>query len=1031
MERGKNVKTRATYYTEEKIRHARNNIDKYGWAAKLKTAAVQAAEPYVALGWDEIWKLVPPQSLPRSYGVNQKMGSPVTKKEIDQFGNYPYQAEPLSEPWKIVDPSSGYKFPTNDFGAYYESGLDEHGIFQHHLADRDLLVNTLYPEKGPTWGVDDGLGWVDEHGHHYTFIAYYTHWFLWYGAEGIIPKALNALRDAYLYTGEDRYACAGIVLLDRVADIYPDLDTSVVPPHIFLSSSGGTSQGKAVGSIWETGLVKNFVKAYDAFFPAMDHPDVITFLNQKAVQYGLPAKKSAADIRFNIEEGIVRQVYKGIKAAQIRGNMGMHQSALAMAAVVLDTMPDTQEWIEFNNQAGGLLRDPYRVTGGNQFAILVNEVDRDGHGLEAAPGYNHIWMNQFLDIADILYGYDKVQTANFFENVKFYNMLTSFIPLLLSEEYVPPIGDSAKTGNPNRSGLYLTEMVKIWAKTNIPLVGQMIYLLNGNSTEGLHGDIFDVNAGRLDEEIAAVIHQHGPLALPSTHLTGYGFTALRAGDSSSAIASSPQGTLRNLWIYYGRNVIYHGHADTLNLGVHAYGLDLTPDLGYPEYADPTDMHRAQWVRNTISHNTVVVDQKMQSLQLISLPHHFDDTGHVALIDVEAPLVYPQTSLYRRTAVMIQIDEEHSYYVDLFNVHGGSDHHFSFHGAEGSVETDGLRLQLQTQGTYASPDIEWGSQQVSAEVKGSGFQWLRGVERDVAPAEQFAIEWNVKDTWDVYGQGAHAPTDVRLRLTMLGEYDEVALADGVPPRNKSGNPQELRYVLVRRSGENLRSLFTSVIEPYQGQRQIQKIEKVTIQRLSDQVALEQDSGATALKVTMANGRTDYIIYSLDPQERYIVDQRLVFSGFVGVYSERDGQMDCAYLNDGTQLGLQERARSLSEQQQSFGRLTGKVVDFTRELSMDNTITVRMDLRGENVERLIDQYIYIDNGYKDHTPMEARNAVYLIHDVSKVDNDVYALSIGQTTVIRKYVNTENYDEGFVYDIAPGQSFYVPLTTTVQSK
>src|SRR5690606_16190466 len=135
--------------------------------------------------------------------------------------------------------------------------------------------------KGPTWGVDDGMGWVDEHGHHYTFIAYYTHWFLWYGAENLIPRALNALRDAYLYTGDERYACAGLVLLDRIADIYPDLDTSVYPPHIFLSSSGGTSQGKAVGSIWETGLVKNFVKAYDAFFPVMDHPEVISFLNQK------------------------------------------------------------------------------------------------------------------------------------------------------------------------------------------------------------------------------------------------------------------------------------------------------------------------------------------------------------------------------------------------------------------------------------------------------------------------------------------------------------------------------------------------------------------------------------------------------------------------------------------------------------------------------------------------------------------------------------------------------------------------------
>ena len=171
-----NRKTRTTLYSQEKVAAARQNIQQLQWAKSMKDAAVSNADKYLAKGLDFLWNAVPGQMLPRSYAVNQSLGSPITGKEIDKYGNYPYRIDPLNDPWKIVDPSSGYKLPTNDFGSYYRSGLDEHGMFQPALADRSLLVNTLYPEKGPTWGVDDGYGWVDEQGKRYTFIAYYVHW---------------------------------------------------------------------------------------------------------------------------------------------------------------------------------------------------------------------------------------------------------------------------------------------------------------------------------------------------------------------------------------------------------------------------------------------------------------------------------------------------------------------------------------------------------------------------------------------------------------------------------------------------------------------------------------------------------------------------------------------------------------------------------------------------------------------------------------------------------------------------------------
>ncbi|WJH36877.1 hypothetical protein N6H14_14940 [Paenibacillus sp. CC-CFT747] len=485
-------KTRTTYFTPAKLAAARKNIQLFEWAKSERDGAVAKAEPYLALGMEALWNAVAPQSIPRSYAVNQKVGSPVTGLEINKYGNYPYTADPIHDPWKITDPSSGYKFPTNDFGAYYQSGLNRNGVFDPKLADRSLLVNTLYPEKGPTWGVDDGTGWVDESGNRFAFIAYYAHWSLWH--DGVIRKALTALRDAYVYTGDTKYARTGLVLLDRIADVYPDMDTSQYPTSAgYYNSDGGTGKGKIVGSIWETNLVAEFIKAYDAFYPAADDPEVISFLSAKSDQYDLGLlKKSATGIRRNIEDGILRQIYPGVQTARIRGNNGMHQSTLALAAVVLDSLPETKEWLDFNDKAGGLVSNPWRVTGGNISATLVDDVDRDGAGNEASPEYNSFWLGAYQDVADILDGYDLYPAADLYQNVKFRKMYSAQYPLRLSDAYTALIGDAGQTGAPV-SYLDKAQFIRAFEKFGDPIFAQLAYELNGNQAAGIHSSIFTEN----------------------------------------------------------------------------------------------------------------------------------------------------------------------------------------------------------------------------------------------------------------------------------------------------------------------------------------------------------------------------------------------------------------------------------------------------------------------------------------------------------------------------------------------------------
>lgn len=1006
-----NAKRRVTLYTPSKVASARANIASCGWAGDMMERAAVKADEALARGADFWWSLIPPQSVPRSYATNQVEGSPITGKAfLAQYGPYGYTLD-LNEPWKITDPSSGFKFPTNDFAAYYASGLDRHGIFDPSLADRRLLVNSLCPDKGESWGVDDGFGWVDEQGNRWTFVAYYHH-FLW---KNIVMDVLTGLRDAYLYTGDIRYARTGVIMLDRIADVYPDMDTLPYDKAVFLNSHGGDGLGKTIGSIWETRLVKLYASAYDAFFPMMDDEETIDFLHQKARRYGLDNSKSSAEaIRLNIENGLIREVYPGVLTARIRGNTGYHQSALAMAAVVLDEPGTTEEWLQFVFRPGAYLKKPvHHISGGDMLASLVNLVDRDGHGDEGSPGYNSGWLEGYMLIADILSGYDSAfDGADLYRNVRLKRMFHSQLPLIMLDKYTAQIGDTGLTGNAFR--LIDTKVaVKAYELYREPIMAQVAYFLNGNSIEGIHGDIFSEEADRLADQIGHEIETHGEWKPRSENMTGFGFAVLRDGDKADPVFGD---TRRDIWMYYGRSGTSHAHRDKLNIGVHAFGLDLSPDLGYPE-ATGLWPKRHEWENNTISHNTVVVDNRKQNGTWVGFPLHFDAGPQVQLIEVEDPQAYPQTDMYRRTTAMIRVDEVHSYTVDFFRVKGGGDHRFSFHGTVGDVSVEGLRLVPQTDetghfvGTYAGPDVPYGvpndADPAEKLYQGGGYHYLKNVERDANPPDRFSVDWAVVD---FRGLSPDAK-DVHLRLTMLGSFDDVALADGVPPQ-KPTNPPSLKYVIAHRQGDCIESIFSSVIEPYRERRFIRSIEPLEVRRADGTAA--DIFEARAIRIGLEGGRTDTIVCTLSSDTEYVVDGTLKFAGCFGVYAERDGREAFVYANEGRFTDFSGDSRTAA---------TGRIVDFTRELSFRNFLEVEPDaLPGAGAyDPSADwsgRYVYVDHD-------GVRNAAYRIEHVERLGGNRYRLDIGEASLVRRYADANDFAKGYVYDIAEGAAFRIPLS------
>ena len=197
----------------------------------------------------------------------------------------------------------------------------------------------------------------------------------------------------------------------------------------------------------------------------------------------------------------------------------------------------------------------------------------------------------------------------------------------------------------------------------------------------------------------------------------------------------------------------------------------------------------------------------------------------ALMDADASGAYSKISTYRRTTVLIKVDENNSYAIDLFRIAGGSHHNFSFHSNEGTVTTEGLNLTAQSTGTYAGADIDYGERYDSQDgwgYNGSGYHYLINVEKDTKPSDQFSVDWKIDPSRSPLAFGQ----DVHLKLTMLTQANDVALADGLPPQ-RPANPDTLKYLVVHRNGENLSSLFTSVLQPYKDSAFIKSIEKVEL------------------------------------------------------------------------------------------------------------------------------------------------------------------------------------------------------------
>jgi oligo-alginate lyase len=802
-------------FTSEQIERARGRIASDPAAKAIADRAYKSAASWLDREDALIRSIMPDAVVPRAVHINpgtyarvHATGCPVHHEPAPDFVSYPqwdFAHDPWNDPWHITCPIGGETYPSNDFAAFYATGLE----------DRSLLT-------GPY--ADDGYGWWPD-GEPYRF------WFVGYCCSLLwrtVLSGLSSLSQAYLLSEDARYAHKALVILDRLAEVYPDMDH--YKQSMYAQDCSPGYDGKLFSLIGETGIVRQICTAADICREAIPNDPV----------FG----STAEETRSKIESGVIGGSLDGVYRGQVRGNYGMHQEAVMFAAIASGDETEIDKAVDWVLRNTGeatthkemltvfddyIFRDRSGHAEGLDFA-LDNLIFREGIGWESSPSYNRSWISHLTVVAELL---ERVG-VRVWDRPKFRRMYRYPAEMLCLGKFTPTIGDSGGIDS-GPIEVDATSLRSAYSATNDPFVGELLRRCGG-ARGGIDELLNDPVGVAPDREGQA---EYRKLTIPSRLMGGYGLALLRSGKGKEAAAVS---------LYYGRAATEHGHFDRLVMEFFAKGRKLIPDLGYGDHASEGDPP-AVWTKNTAAHTTVVVDERRQDTQGPGRPVIFSESDGLRVVEVDAPDTYHNVSEYRRTVALIDLGEGSHYVLDLFRVAGGDRHDYSFHGQPGEFATKGVDFTAQSRGTLAGEDVPYGAIYDDPDLedplrkgrayytyRGSGYSYLRNVRRG-KPNGNWSATWR------------DAESGIALRA-IFAPTDEAVLAHGEPSR-RPNNPRELDYVILRNTGEGIRSRFISAIEPVEGEAQIESIEVVT-----------QTDTSVTVKVRHALG-TDLITHTVSP------------------------------------------------------------------------------------------------------------------------------------------------------------------------
>ena len=812
-------KTGSALFPGDLVARARANARAYAWAAEIRDSLVAAARPWMDLSDDDLWDLMFDHTIRRAWQVWSDGHCPSCQKAVPMYEWIP---DALRQPWKMRCPQCRELFPKNDFLKFYRSGVNAQGEFDPNRADRSLLFNADHPDPSDPqhrFGVDDGEGYTAD-GQRWRFIGAYLIFGQWKQA---IVAGIRNLSAAYVATGDLMYAHKAGILLDRVADFYPAFDFGKEG----VMYEGAPRSGYV--STWHDACVEvhDLALAYDAVFEGLARDEGwVTFLAAKAAKHALAHSKSSwAEIQRHIEERIFRDTL---------ANRPKIESNYPSTDVTITAIQTVLGWPSNRAEVMAMLD-----------AIIGQATAVDGlTGEKGIGGYSVIAPHA---IAEILGRYARAEPGFIREilrrHPRLHDMYRFHLETWCLGQYYPRTGDTGSFAEkmPGYAGLAFAKnpginpsssafLEALADATGDPDFARLLYGANGSSTKGLPYDLFAAEPGAFQARVAKVIAASGAaIRQTSVNKTEWALAILRSGEQSQGRAA---------WLDYDSGE-RHGHADGMNLGLFAKGLDLLPDFGYPpvQYGGWSSP-RAVWYTQTAAHNTVAVDGRNTRPGRGQTTLWFDGVQFRVVRASGAALAGVQQ--FERTVALVDISEADSYVIDLFRVAGGAEHTRFLHGHFGRVTTQGLSLVPVEPPRFAPV--------------------MRAFRRDVAPADGWSVDWRIED----HLKYLPPSSEVHLRHTDLTRGAEVEVAEAWVAVGLYGGTAEawIPSVLVRRRGTGaaLSSMFVGVLEPYERKSNIAGIRRLELQ---DSVATSEAAKSdleshVGIELRLTDGRRDVVI-----------------------------------------------------------------------------------------------------------------------------------------------------------------------------
>jgi len=846
---------RSVFFPESAMTVLRANLSKDSQAQTQAEACLVAARQWSDRSDEELWSAMFGATIKRSWMVWSNGHCPSCKEDVPM---YEWEMDALHTSWKTTCPHCAEQFPKNDFGAFYQSGLDVHGVFNPDSADRQLLFNAEHPSPDDPlhqFGVDDGTGYFDGTNRWY-FISGFIVRGQW--KQFILP-GIRTLSLAYAMSGDRIHAHKAAILLDRVADLYPTFD--YMKQGLTYEKSNPIA-GMGVVSVWHDACAetRDLALAFDLIAPALEGDlELVRFLSSRSARHQLTnPKDSPAKIRENIETGIMRHVLE--EPRKILSNFPNSEVTQLVSHAILG-WPDNREQVMADLQE-----------------MLEKVTAVDGlSGEKGLGGYASIAPKLVAGVLMLFSRLDPDLLSELVRRVpRLVQMFRFHADVWIAGAVVPRIGDTGGFGllDDRYKGANFTRSPFDLEWKNLPFCSDFtlfwrLYRISGDETfvkllyrgnvsrvAGLPHDLLEADPAQLQQDVAAVIREHGEnLPVKSVNKEQWALGLLRTGSGAGERAA---------WLDYdvGGN---HGRPDAMTIGLFAHGVELLPGFGYPPvHFGGWYVPRAMWYKRTAAHNTVVVDAKDQrpildgpeteplAIQLNPCKGlvrgnttAWADGAQVKLIATSGPELITTTAMqrYERSLLLVDVSAEDSYVLDVFRVAGGRDHAKMLHPNFGPPTITGLELS-------PLPDFP----DANAQMRN-----FRGGK----PEAGWQVDWKIEDPCGLLP----AESDVHLRYTDLTSDAEAALAETWLASKHGGANHEgwLNSLMVRRQSEEapLSSTFVSVMEPYAGQSNIS-----AIRRLPLQTSTGQDAGDThvAVEVTLTDGRIDLLVAADTDGER---------------------------------------------------------------------------------------------------------------------------------------------------------------------